>query len=223
MTEYCSLDQGETAIGVLSLTTGAPTIAIGTAQGVVKRLSDDVPVGRDIWPVIALRPGDQVVGSAETDDDHDLVFVTSDAQLLRFAAAGVRPQGRAAAGMTGIKPGVGAQAVFFGSVAKSTEADSIVVTVAGSLGQLAGTSASSIKISAWSEFPRKGRATGGVRCHRLVKGEDAVLLAWAGPTPVRAETAAGKPVRVPDHIRPRDASGDKLSTPAVTALGGSHW
>ncbi len=33
----------------------------------------------------------------------DLVFVTSDAQLLRFAASAVRPQGRSAGGMAGIR------------------------------------------------------------------------------------------------------------------------
>ena len=49
-------------------------------------------------------------------DDDDLVFVTSDGQLLRFAASAVRPQGRAAGGMAGIRLGGDAQVVFFGVV-----------------------------------------------------------------------------------------------------------
>ena len=33
----------------------------------------------------------------------------------------------------------------------------------------------------YAEYPAKGRATGGVRCHRFLKGEDLLVLAWAGP------------------------------------------
>ena len=35
----------------------------------------------------------------------------------------------------------------------------------------------------FSEYPAKGRATGGVRCHRFLKGEDTLVFAWAGPAP----------------------------------------
>ena len=54
-----------------------------------------------------------------SDLEHDLVqliFITSDAQLLHFPATSVRPQGRAGGGMAGIKLSSGAQAVFFGSI-----------------------------------------------------------------------------------------------------------
>ena len=33
----------------------------------------------------------------------------------------------------------------------------------------------------YQEYPAKGRATGGVRRHRFLKGEDGLVLAWAGP------------------------------------------
>ena len=45
--------------------------------------------------VIGLKPGDAVVGAAPAPDDAELVFVTSDAQLLRFAASVGAPAGRA--------------------------------------------------------------------------------------------------------------------------------
>ena len=64
----------------------------------VKRVTTDYPARRD-WEVIGLRDGDRVVGAVPLRDGaEDLVFVTSDAQLLRFPASAVRPQGRAAAG-----------------------------------------------------------------------------------------------------------------------------
>jgi DNA gyrase subunit A len=42
--------------------------------------------------IIGLKPGDAVVGAGPAPDDAELVFVTSDAQLLHFAASGVRPR-----------------------------------------------------------------------------------------------------------------------------------
>ena len=62
----------------------AEVLAIGTAQGVVKRLSSDVPAGKDIWEIISLKAGDRVVCAANSRDDDHLVFITSDAQLLHF-------------------------------------------------------------------------------------------------------------------------------------------
>ena len=61
------------------------------------------------FEIIALKPGDEVVGAVQGGEADELVFVTSDAQLLRFAAASVRPQGVAAGGMAGINLGVSTQ------------------------------------------------------------------------------------------------------------------
>ena len=65
---------------------------------------------------------------------------------------------------------------------------------------------------------RKGRATGGVRCQRFLRGEDRLVLAWAGPAPGRAASAAGVPVQLPDVDQRRDASGTELPAP-VAAVG----
>lgn len=231
VTEYCSLDRGERAVGLLPIPGqpgSTPTdeavpptelAAIATAQGVVKRVAHDIPVGKDIWEVIALKPGDRVVAAVACTDDHHLVFITADAQLLHFSASAVRPQGRGAGGMAGIKLAPDSEVIFFGAV--SLTESNVVTTVAGSLGQLAGTGMSSVKVSDFSEFPSKGRATGGVRCHRLVKGEDALLIGWVGQTPARGETASGKPVALPTELKPRDGSGDRIKT-TIAAIGGSH-
>ena len=58
-----------------------------------------------------------MVGAVQlSGEDNDLVFITTDAQLLRFQAAAVRPQGRAAGGMAGIRLSAGAAVVWFGVV-----------------------------------------------------------------------------------------------------------
>jgi DNA gyrase subunit A len=154
------------------------------------------------------------------DEAHDLVFITSDAQLLRFGAASVRPQGRSAAGMAGVRLAPRASVVWFGAVDPASDAAPVVVTVAGSAGALPGTSAVTVKVSPYAEYPPKGRGTGGVRCHRFLKGEDVLVLAWAGPGPARGATEAGTPVDLPPADGRRDGSGSRVRHP-LAALGGS--
>ena len=99
VSEFLSLDKDEQVVALSSLDADCPGLALGTEQGVVKRVVPDHPQNKDTWEVIALKAGDRVVGAVElTAEERDLVFVTSDAQLLRFHAAAVRPQGRAAGG-----------------------------------------------------------------------------------------------------------------------------
>ena len=95
----------------------------------------------------------------------------------------------------------------------------VVVTVAGASGALPGTGAATVKVTPYLEYPAKGRATGGVRCHRFLKGEDALVLAWAGPAPARGATDAGVPVDLPPADARRDGSGVRVRQP-LTALGG---
>jgi DNA gyrase subunit A len=167
-----------------------------------------------------------VVGAVQlTSEDCDLVFITSDAQLLRFPAASVRPQGRAAAGMAGVRLAPRATVAWFGAIATGpgpageAAADSVVVTVAGSTGALPGTGAATAKVTPYREYPAKGRATGGVRCHRFLKGEDTLVLAWAGPGPARGATGAGVPVDLPGPDGRRDGSGTRVRQP-LASLGG---
>jgi len=192
--------------------------ALGTRQGVVKRVNPEI-LSKDSWEIIRLEAGDEVVGGVElTHDLVSLIFVTTDAQLLHFPAAGVRPQGRSGGGIAGIKLSGSAEVVFFGA---SATADSSVVTVAGSAAALPGTDSGSVKVTALAEYPAKGRATGGVRCQRLLKGEDALLLAWAGPDPAIAAAASGAPVDLPAADPRRDASGTAVAQP-VAAIGSRY-
>ena len=60
--------------------------------------------------MIRLADGDEVVGAVElATGDEELCFVTSDAQLLHFAAAAVRPQGRSGGGIAGVRLAAGAR------------------------------------------------------------------------------------------------------------------
>jgi DNA gyrase subunit A len=232
VSEFLSLEPGETVVGLAAADGSGPGagagLALGTAGGVVKRVAPDYPQNATEFDVIALKEGDRVVGAVQlTDEDQDLAFITSDAQLLRFGAAAVRPQGRSAAGMAGIRLAARARVVWFGAVPSGAAGDAddparapVVVTVAGSAGALPGTSAVTVKVTPYAEYPAKGRATGGVRCHRFLKGEDELVLAWAGPAPARGATEAGTPAALPPADGRRDGSGVRVSHP-LAALGGA--
>jgi DNA gyrase subunit A len=210
LSELVTLERGEEALTLVSLQSNLP-LAIGTEQGVVKRVNPGDAPARDSWEAISLKPGDRVVGAAEAPDDAELTFVTSDAQLLHFPAGSVRAQGRAGGGMAGIKLAPGALVAFFGVV--TSPADAVVVTVSGPSTALPGTTPGSGKVTPFSEYPGKGRATGGVRAHRFLKGEDTLVAAWVGATPARATSGAGQAVELPAEHGRRDGSGTPLSVP----------
>jgi DNA gyrase subunit A len=206
------LADGETVLALASLDGGdSAGVALGTASGIVKRVQPEYPANRDEFELITLKDDDRVVGAAYlTGDEAELVFITTDAQLLRFSASAVRPQGRQAAGMAGIRLSDGASVLWFGAIANAP-AETVVVTVAGRSGALPGTGGASVKVTPFAEYPPKGRATGGVRCQRFLKGEDGLILAWVGPTPVIAATESGVMVDLSDMLGRRDGSGTALT------------
>ncbi len=212
--QYLGLGAGEHVVAIVPL--GDVVIALGTRQGTVKRVAtSELAAGKHDVEIIALKQGDRVVAAAPAPDGAELVFVASDAQLLRFEADAVRPQGRAAGGMAGIRLSPGAEVIAFSVV--EDPADVVVVSVAGSSQAIAGTDAGSAKVSAFEEFPAKGRATGGVRAQRFLRGEDALTLAWVGAEP-RALGADGAVRALPASGAKRDASGQPLDA-VVAAVG----
>ncbi len=231
LSEFVTTRPGETVVGLVAADSAGAGLALGTAQGVVKRVTPDYPQNAADFDVIALKEGDRVVGAVQlADEESELTFITSDGQLLRFPASSVRPQGRGAGGMAGIRLAPRASVIWFGAVdpaagvqdaaSDGPASGPVVVTVAGAAGALPGAMAATVKVTPFAEFPPKGRATGGVRCHRFLKGEDALVLAWAGPGPARGATEAGTPVELPPPVGRRDGSGERVRHP-LAAIGGT--
>lgn len=204
-----------------------PSLAIGTRNGVIKRWNREAPTTMDSWPVIDLKDGDEVVFAAVAEDDDHLVFISSDSSLLTFEAKNVRPQGRTAGGMAGIKLAEGARVAAFnvvpaGKVAWTYEegengltsgSGAVVLTVAGDSDALPGTENGAAKVTPLEMYPTKGRATGGVRSQRFLKGQNTLILAWVGLYPLHASTSAGSPVELPKPDMRRDGSGVDLASP----------
>jgi DNA gyrase subunit A len=224
VSEFVALPPGESVVGLATVEAAGAGLALGTASGVVKRVIPDYPQTQSEFEVITLRDGDRVVGAVQlASEDQDLVFITSDAQLLRFGASSVRPQGRSAGGMAGIRLAGRAAVIWFGAVTPASgdgPGAPVVVTVAGVTGALPGTSTGTVKMTPYAEYPAKGRATGGVRCQRFLRGEDALVLAWAGAAPAHGATEAGTPVELPALDPRRDGSGTRVAQP-LASLGGA--
>ncbi|MBM6729880.1 DNA topoisomerase IV subunit A [Bifidobacterium pullorum subsp. saeculare] len=208
-----------------------PPLAIGTRHGVIKRWNRESPTTMDSWSVIDLKDNDTVVFAAPAADEDRLVFISSDSSLLTYEAGNVRPQGRTAGGMAGIKLADGCQVVTFnvipaGKVAWTYEegenglfsaSGAVVLTVAGDADALPGTENGSAKVTPLEMYPTKGRATGGVRSQRFLKGQNTLIFAWVGLYPLHASTEGGNPVELPKPDMRRDGSGTELAAPIAFA------
>ncbi|GGK70148.1 DNA gyrase/topoisomerase IV subunit A [Ornithinimicrobium pekingense] len=212
LSAFVDLPPGESVLALVPLTGEGPGLALGTRQGVVKRVNPDFPGNKESFEVISLKDGDRVVGAAQlATGEESLVFVTSDAQLLHYSASLVRPQGRSGGGMAGIKLAPGATVVGFSTV--DPAAENVVVTVSGSADAPPGTEVGSVKVTDMWAYPPKGRATGGVRCHRFLRGESVLTLGWAGAAPPLAASPNGVAVDLPETNDKRDGSGVPAAAP----------
>ncbi|MDB1520603.1 DNA gyrase/topoisomerase IV subunit A [Bifidobacterium adolescentis] len=232
MTENTDPIRGErviTAIDMPSTDDGGQLVplALGTRNGVVKRWNRESPTTMDSWSVIDLKDDDEVLAAAEARDEDRLVFVSTDSSLLTFEAKNVRPQGRTAGGMAGIRLAEGCSVAAFavvpdGKVTWNYEegenglfsaSGAVVLTVAGDSEALPGTENGAAKVTPLEMYPTKGRGTGGVRSQRFLKGQDTLILAFVGAYPLHASTQSGAPVELPKPDMRRDGSGTDLSAP----------
>ncbi len=211
--EFLGLAKNVKVLGAFELSEKT-TIAVGTQQGSVKRITGDW-LPKSEFDIISLKPGDQLVGAELSTDKDELIFVSDDAQLLRFSAETVRAQGRGAAGMAGIKLADGAKAIYFTSISptKATQ----VLTAANNSDSLGAVDSGSSKITLLTEFPAKGRATGGVRAHKFIRDENQLYFAYVGNSPILTASSSGKPLEVETTLAKRDASGTPLSATIISA------
>ena len=211
-TDFLALAKKERLLHAFELNESAE-LAIGTKFGTVKRVSPEWPAKNE-FEIISLKTGDELVGACNAIDSQEFVFVTNDAQLLRFKVDSVRPQGRGAAGVAGINLSNNAAAIYFNAVSF----DTVVVTAANNSSAIAGTDPGSAKVSELSEFPAKGRATGGVRAQKFIRNEDQLYFAWVGPADSLVATVDGKPIDLDLELSKRDSSGAKISS-SIGAIG----
>ncbi|MGH8901826.1 MAG: DNA gyrase/topoisomerase IV subunit A [Egibacteraceae bacterium] len=157
-------------VGAVRLVPGADTVLTVSAQGLVKRTERAEYEGRMRAMVAAgVREGDVLVGVAGCREGDHVLIAHDGGQAIRFPAADVRPMGRTAAGVAGVKVPDGRRVVAVtvcpGGLDRDGQgADREILTL------LCNGRAVRAPLS---EFPVQGRGGKGVRC-------GAPPVAWCG-------------------------------------------
>jgi len=170
-------------------------VFMATAQGTVKKtslaeFSRPRPSG---IIAVGLDAGDYLIGVALTDGKFDVMLFSSEGKAVRFAEGEVRPMGRQAAGVRGMKLGQGQRVVCM-LVAATKDEDS-------SKSVLAATEHGFGKRTPIAEYPRHGRGGQGVIAIQtserngavigavLVEEHDEVMLISTGGVLIRTSVA----------------------------------
>ena len=197
------LGKGERIIAVAPAEVDKGTgVFFATKQGTVKITKPDWPVRADTFELLSLAAGDELVVARwlDTQAGVDIALLSSDSSLLTFPAEKINPQGRTGAGVAGIKLGAGQSVIAAAALTAEEAGFANVLTSTGS----------SVKLSPFKLYPAKGRATGGVRSHAFVKGENGLVSGFIGAD-ILAADAQGAKITLPAVNPKRDGSGTKTT------------
>ena len=166
-------------------------VFMATAQGTVKK----TPLAEFSRPrpsgiiAVGLEQGDYLVGAALTDGKYDVMLFSSEGKAVRFEESDVRPMGRQATGVRGMKLGEGQRVVCM--LAAKDESRAVLTATTHGYG----------KRTAMSEYPRHGRGGQGVIAIQvserngpvigavLVDEHDQVMLISTGGVLIRTAVA----------------------------------
>jgi DNA gyrase subunit A len=134
-------------------------LVMATKNGLVKKtpLMEYFTSRREGIIAINLREGDELISVKLTDGDEDVILVTRNGQSIRFQEEQVRPMGRAASGVKGIRLGKSDEVLGM-EVVKEDSGDLFVITEKG-YG----------KRTPIEKYPLQGRGGKGVRTIRTVE------------------------------------------------------
>jgi DNA gyrase subunit A len=162
-------------------------VFMATAQGTVKK----TPLAEFSRPrpsgiiAVGLEEGDYLVGAALTDGKYDVMLFSSDGKGVRFEEGDVRPMGRQATGVRGMRLGEGQRVVCM--LAAKDESRSVLTATEKGFG----------KRTPIGEYPRHGRGGQGVIAIQtserngsvigavLVEEQDEVMLISTGGVLIR--------------------------------------
>jgi DNA gyrase subunit A len=204
------LDPGERVVAVVPVSAFSEEVflVVFTREGRAKKtaLSEYIKADEKGSPDLRLLGKDTIVSAMVSPGGGDYLVTTSDAKTLRFSDADLRAAGRV---------GQGVQAISLSGSAFVVGADRINDDDDGAL--WVASNNGFVKRSLLGDYPRKGRATGGVATMQLaprtlvvaaaviLAGADALLIAQSG------QTARVTPNELPLVARDRKGSpGIKL-------------
>lgn len=239
-----NLASQEVALGLVSLDSQASPWWLVTEQGTVKRSRPEILTTQEVFDVISLTDDDQLVAAGQSQNitsftqieeetnplevtdssvnraEADLVLITSGLQLLRTSADKIRPQGRLAGGVAGMKLSTEDRVIAAALIENWQLPFAHVTTIVGcgdaiKPGELLSQSQAhqtSVKTTPLALYPVKGRAGQGICCQRLLKQETTCLTAAITLGVPRALDALGAPILLPPADQRRNGSGTKIPT-----------
>ena len=166
-------------------------VFMATQQGTVKK----TPLAEFSRPrpsgiiAVGLEEGDYLVGAALTDGKYDVMLFSSEGKAVRFEESDVRPMGRQAAGVRGMRLGEGQRVVCM--LAANNESKGVLTATENGYG----------KRTPLGEYPRHGRGGQGVISIQtserngkvvgavLVDDNDEVMLISTGGVLIRTAVA----------------------------------
>ncbi|QOJ24251.1 MAG: DNA gyrase subunit A [Gammaproteobacteria bacterium] len=186
---WVQLEEGEKINAVLPVKTFDDDhfVFMATAFGTVKKtpLSEFSRPRNNGIIAIGLDEGDYLIGVELTDGKHDVMLFSDNGKAMRFDENDVRPMGRAARGVRGMKLGSGQQVI------------SMLVAESEELAVLTATENGFGKRTPISEYTRHNRGTQGmiaiitsarngkVVAAKLVKQDDEIMLITSGGVMIR--------------------------------------
>jgi len=140
-------------------------VFMATAKGTVKKtpLADFSRPRPSGIIAVGLEEGDYLVGAALTDGKYDVMLFSSDGKAVRFEEGDVRPMGRQATGVRGMRLGEGQRVVCM--LAAKDESRAVLTATANGYG----------KRTAMAEYPRHGRGGQGVIAIQVSERNGAVI------------------------------------------------
>jgi len=162
------LEAKDEVVAIAAAGTGqAEWLLFATARGLIKRslLSEYTHARRAALPALRLDAEDRLVGVEPAESDVEILLHTSGGKVIRFAAADVRPTGRAAGGVRAIKLDAGDQ-VMPGAL---TVRGGAVLTL---------TAAGIARRAPIADYPLQGRDGAGVRAMTLTDKTGPLVTAF---------------------------------------------
>jgi DNA gyrase subunit A len=187
------LEEGEkiTAVVPVKEFDGNHYVFMATAHGTVKKTPlDEFSRPRPSGIIaVGLEEGDYLIGAALTDGKYDVMLLSSEGKAVRFEEGDVRPMGRQATGVRGMKLGQGQRVVCM--LASADETKSVLTATENGYG----------KRTPIAEYTRHGRGGQGMIAIQtserngalvsavLVDDNDEVMLISTGGVLIRTKVS----------------------------------
>lgn len=187
LANFVTMEEGEHPIKTLAtnLNDKERFLILVTKKGQIKRLALNQLSNRfNVTKVMGLVDDDEIVGALLAEENDEVMILTAESMSVRFNTNTIRPSGRSARGVKGIK--LGETDSVIGLVAPKQNAEIVTVTQYGIA-----------KATKEEEFVAKSRGCKGIYCHKISEKTGPIISAFVlDDANILVATANGKTIRI---------------------------